>query len=64
MSAPAVMCPLKFLYHGPIFSTPSPSSTRRMLATRSRGLKLGMEVDHPVPMPSDPFTSSSGSMGR
>lgn len=31
--------------------------------TRSRGLKLGMEVDQPVPMPSAPLTSTVGTMG-
>ena len=41
----------------------SPSSMRRRLATMSRGLKLGMEVDQPVPMPSAPFTSTVGSTG-
>ena len=39
-----------------------PDHTLRFSAI-SRGLKLGMEVDQPVPMPSAPLTSTSGRMG-
>lgn len=57
------MMPLKPRYHGFMGSGCSPSSMRRRLATMSRGSKLGMEVDQPVPMPSAPLTSTVGSSG-
>ena len=34
-----------------------------MDAIKSRGLKLGTKVDHPVPMPSAPLTSAVGMSG-
>lgn len=57
------MVPLNPRYHGFIATGCSPSSMSRRLATMSRGLKLGMEVDQPVPMPSAPFTSTVGTTG-
>ena len=57
------MVPLKFLYHGCMGTSKSPSSKRRRLATISLGLKFGINVLHPVPMPSAPFTSTMGMTG-
>lgn len=54
---------LKPRYHGCMGCMSSPSSLRRRLATMSAGLKLGMYELHPVPMPSEPLTSTIGSTG-
>lgn len=57
------MLPLKFLYQGSIGARSSSKRRRLKLATMSRGLKLGMNVLQPVPIPSAPFTSTMGITG-
>ena len=52
------------LNHGYISSKSPPSMSLRMFATISAGLKLGILVDHPVPIPSAPFTKSIGITGK
>ena len=41
-----------------------PFMSRRRLSTISRGLKLGTEVEYPVPIPSHPLTSTIGMIGQ
>ena len=61
---PFVISPENPLYHGSISLKSSPLSFDLMQSTSSLGLKQGMFVDQPVPMPSAPLTKTSGIIGK
>jgi hypothetical protein len=58
------MVPVKPLYQGNIISYGSLFIRRFKFATISLGLKQGINVLQPVPIPSAPFTKESGIIGR
>jgi hypothetical protein len=60
---PPTIDPVNPLYQGTNSSNSSPLSFLFIYWQISLGLKLGMEVDHPVPIPSAPFIRSKGRTG-
>lgn len=54
---------MKPLYQGIISSNASPLNFLLIYSQISLGLKLGIFVDHPVPIPSDPLIRINGKIG-